>query len=302
MNQLWWWMVEPVARLLEADEREAVLGDLEESHQTGPRTLLDVLDVVIRRQARLWTGWRAWLIFLGLIFPIGMLLSILSRQTSGGSAIYLWMYANNWDAALTQNPGFWRLLAETATSVFISYLALACWSWTSGFVLGSVSRAMSGLNSLLLCLMLFFGQIIGAPLYSASLDGRPFGGLHLPDVNAPVFEVSFYRVVLPVIVQVVLVAIPALCGLRLAAGMGKLTRLVSAAVWVAAVVTLAAMSTREIGLWVFLGTRTLHLNAPFGIWTAMTRSLKYLQPVEFWPIAFLIAHLLRQRGLKTAAA
>ena len=66
MNQIWWWMVEPVSRLLEHDERETVLGDLEESHQTGPRALLDVLDVVIRRQAHLWMGWHPWLIFLGL--------------------------------------------------------------------------------------------------------------------------------------------------------------------------------------------------------------------------------------------
>jgi hypothetical protein len=43
MNQLWWWMVEPVSRLLEADEREAVLGDL------GNRTRPD--------PARCWMYW-----------------------------------------------------------------------------------------------------------------------------------------------------------------------------------------------------------------------------------------------------
>src|SRR5690349_5591237 len=128
MNQLWWWIVEPVSRFLEHDERDALLGDLAESRQTGPRAFLDVLDVVIRRQARLWITWRPWLYLLGLIVPVGMLLSILSRQTSDTSAIYLWMYVNNWDAALTQNPGFWRLFAETAGSVFLSYLILACWS------------------------------------------------------------------------------------------------------------------------------------------------------------------------------
>ena len=112
------------------------------------------------------------------------------------------MYANNWDAALTHNPGFWRLFAETAVSIFISYLTLACWSWTGGFVLGSLSRATSTLNSLLLCLILFFGQVIGAPDYFAFFRDRAFGGLHLPDVNAAVFEVGFYRVVLPVIVQI----------------------------------------------------------------------------------------------------
>ena len=136
MNQLWWWMVEPVSRLLEHDERETVLGDLEESHQTGPRALLDVLDVVIRRQAHLWMGWHPWLIFLGLILPIfGMLLSILSRQTSDGSAVYLWMYANNWDAALTQNPWVLATVRRNGGVRLHLYLTLACWSWTGGFVL-----------------------------------------------------------------------------------------------------------------------------------------------------------------------
>jgi len=296
MNQLWWWMVEPVSCLLEHDEREAVLGDLEESHRTGSRALLDVLDVVIRRQAHLWTGWHSWLIFLGLILPIGMLLSILSRQTSDMSAIYLWMYANNWDAALTQNSGFWRLLTETATSVFISYVTLACLSWTGGFVLGSLSRARSALNSLLFCLILFLGQIIGAPLYSAFLDGKLFGGLHLLDVNAPVFEVSFYRVVLPVMVQIVLVAIPALWGFRMALAIGIATRFVSTGLWAVAVATLAVMVIPELGRWVFLAARIFHINTPAGIWSGI-RALEYLRPIEFWPIVFLIVHAITRRRL-----
>jgi hypothetical protein len=301
MNQIWWWMVEPVSRLLEHDERETVLGDLEESNQTGPRALLDVLDVVIRRQAHLWMGWHPWLIFLGLILPIGMLLSILSRQKSDGSAIYLWMYANNWDAALTQNPGFWRLFAETAGSVFIWYLTLACWAWTGGFVLGSLSRARSALNSLLLCLILFFGQIIGAPLYSAFLNGKLSDGLHLPDVNAPVFEVSFYRVVLPVIVQIVLVAIPALCGFHIATRIGKLKRMVSILLWAAAIATLAVAAMPDLGFWFFLVARILHLNAPAGLWAGM-RAVNSVRAVAFWPIVFLIAHAITRHRLTKAPA
>jgi hypothetical protein len=302
MKCLWWWLVEPVSRFLERDEREAVLGDLAESRQSGPRALLDVLDVVIRRQARLWMTWRPWLILFALILPVGMLLSILSRQTSDLSAIYLWMYANNWDAALTHNPGFWRLFAETAVSIFISYLTLACWSWTGGFVLGSLSRAMSTLNSLLLCLILFFGQVIGAPDYFAFFRDKAFGDLHLPDPNAAVFEVGFYRVVLPVIVQILIVAIPALWGFRLAAGMGKLRRLLSAGLWTAAITTMAVVVMPEVGLWFFMATRIFHANEPSWIWTGIMSGMKYLQPVQFWPIAFLIAHAITQRGLRRARA
>ena len=301
MNQLWWWIVEPVSRFLEHDEREAVLGDLEESRQAGPRALIDVLDLTIRRQARLWMGWRPWLVLIGVIFPVGMLLSILSRQTSDRSAVFLWMYANNWDPALTQNPGFWRLFAETAASVFISYLILACWSWTGGFVLGSLSRGMSALNSLLLCLILFFEEIIGAPSYDAFVHHALFRDLHLPDPNAAIFDVSSYRVVLPVVVQILLVAIPALWGFHMAVGMGKLRRLVSTVIWAAAIATLALVFVHELGLWFFLATRIFHINAPAAIWIGI-RDLQYLSPLEFWPIVFLIAHAITQRTLGRARA
>jgi hypothetical protein len=301
MTQIWWWIVEPVSRLLEHDEREAVLGDLEEARQTGPRALLDVLDVLIRRQARFWMEWHPWLIFLGLILPIGMLLSILSRQTSGGSAVYLWMYANNWDAALTQNPGFWRLFVETAAWVVISYLTLACLSWTGGFVLGSLSRAMSALSSLLLCLILFLGEIIGAPTYLDFFHDKAFGALDLPDVHAAIFEVSFYRVILPVIVQILLVAIPALWGFHIATRMGKLKRLVSILLWVAAIATLALASMPDLSFWFSLAAHILHINAPAGIWSGI-RALEYLRPLEFWPIVFLIVHAVtRHRLIRTPA-
>ncbi len=41
------------ARFLEPDEREAVLGDLTEAGQGAWKTLYDVLDLVVRRQAAL---------------------------------------------------------------------------------------------------------------------------------------------------------------------------------------------------------------------------------------------------------
>ena len=302
MSQFWWWLIEPVSRFLQHDEREALLGDLEESRQTGPRALLDVLDVVIRRQARLWMTLRPWLILFALILPVGMLLSILSRQTSDLSAIYLWMYANNWDTGLTQKPGFWSVFAETAVLIVVSYITLEYRSLNGVFVLGSLSRGISTLNSLLLCLILFFGQVIGAPDYFVLFGDKAFGAFHRPDPNAVVFAEAFYRVVLPVIVQIVLVAIPALWGFRVATDMGKPGRLVSTALWAAACATLAVVLMPQLGFWLFFATRTFHANAASGIWIAIVRGAKYLQPVEFWPIVFLIAHALTQRGLKRAKA
>ncbi|MPY90708.1 MAG: PQQ-binding-like beta-propeller repeat protein [Luteitalea sp.] len=51
MRRVSWWSVDMVSRLLEADERDAVRGDLTESGASGERALRDVLGLVMRRQA-----------------------------------------------------------------------------------------------------------------------------------------------------------------------------------------------------------------------------------------------------------
>lgn len=72
-------IVDLLSRLLEADEREAVRGDLTESGASGGRALRDVVGLVVRRQAALWMDWRPWLALVGVVVPLGLLLSHVSR-------------------------------------------------------------------------------------------------------------------------------------------------------------------------------------------------------------------------------
>jgi len=126
-----WSLVEVAAQLLERDEREAVLGDLVEAGESAWQGLLDVLGLVIRRQAILWKSWRPWLAAFGLAFPGSLLLmgfSISVSQTYQrliGPTVFK-------ATGLTLGPGFTLLLCNV--------LLLICWSWTGGFVMGSVSR------------------------------------------------------------------------------------------------------------------------------------------------------------------
>jgi hypothetical protein len=62
--------------MLEHDEREAVCGDFAESGETGWRALRNLLGLIVRRQAALWKGWQPWLTIVGLVGPLGMLLSL----------------------------------------------------------------------------------------------------------------------------------------------------------------------------------------------------------------------------------
>ena len=106
ITRICWRLVDSLSCMLDTDERQTVRGDLAESGETGREAVSDVLGLVVRRHAVLWADWRPWLSFVGLIVPLGMVLSLMSRSTSGLSAIYIWMYANNWEWGDVRNAGF----------------------------------------------------------------------------------------------------------------------------------------------------------------------------------------------------
>ncbi|HTZ57108.1 MAG TPA: hypothetical protein VMB49_03380 [Acidobacteriaceae bacterium] len=120
-----------VCLLLEPEEREAVQGDLLEAGESGWQSLLAVLGLVVRREVDLWRHWRPWLAAFGLALPSSFLLMGFSLSVSRA-------YQQLMDApihhatGLTLGPGLMLFLCNV--------LLLAAWSWTGGFVVGSVSR------------------------------------------------------------------------------------------------------------------------------------------------------------------
>jgi len=74
MSRAAWPLVELAARLLEREEREAVLGDLAEAGENAWQALLDILRLECRRQALLWRSWRPWFAGFGIAFPSSLLL------------------------------------------------------------------------------------------------------------------------------------------------------------------------------------------------------------------------------------
>jgi hypothetical protein len=297
MRQKYGWLIDAVSGMLEPEEREVVLGDCAESSETRGRALLGVLGLVLRRQAALWAGWRPWLALVGLIIPLGMLLSIVSMSTANGSAVYVWLYANNWDLALMRNPGFWRLLAETAAMVSVWYLTLACCSWTSGLLLGSVSRGMFQTSGMLLCLMLLFGELVGAPRYFAFCQDylqRTFRLPPLPDYNAAVFDLTFYRVMFPLVVQAFLVALPALWGLAQGLGVAGFRLRFRIAFSLAAVLTLSAMVMGNRAFWPWLiNTHIVNAHREPGSWLGW--GMRLFQFLVFWPVAYVVVSAIRHR-------
>jgi hypothetical protein len=152
-----WWLVDVVSRLLDDREREVVRGDLAECSCHASRALREVFGLVLRRQAALWVDWRPWLTVAGVVIPIGLLLSHASRWwgvTSGINAANYWVL---WDFSYLAYPGWRNDVIRIAVWTGAAWIALAGWSWTSGFVLGRISRRTMWLSVTLFAVIVFAG-------------------------------------------------------------------------------------------------------------------------------------------------
>ncbi len=131
MTSIAWSLVEVAARLLERNEREAVLGDLVETSEGEWEGLLGILGLAVRRQLMLWKNWRPWLASFGLALPCSLLLMGFSLSISQ-------TYQGLINSTLFKGSGI--VLGPGCALLLCNVLLLVAWSWTGGFVMGSMSR------------------------------------------------------------------------------------------------------------------------------------------------------------------
>jgi hypothetical protein len=255
-----WWLADASSKMLDSNEREAVRGDLAESLETGGQALRHVLGLVIRRQLALWTGWQPWVSLLGLVVPLGTLLSLVSRSMADGSAVYVWLYANNWDSSFVHNAAFLNNLSSSLTAMFLSYLELACLAWNSGFLLASLSRRTSWFSGAVFCLVLLFVQLLGAPQFLR----HSFVLLRTRDMpgHAVVFALGFYRVLFPLILYAALVLVPSVWGMRHGLRLGTLPRGVRMGLLICGLVAIAALLTQNLSWWMLRVSQVFPLRYP----------------------------------------
>ena len=91
---------------------------------TSAQAVVEVLGLVVRRQAALWTEWGPWLALVGVVIPLGVLLGQRSWSWADDSAIYTFLYVNNWTWAYLESPGARRDLLDISTRVCLNDLAL----------------------------------------------------------------------------------------------------------------------------------------------------------------------------------
>jgi len=232
-------LIHAAALLLSPDERDAVLGDLEEMRPSAPCALAEVLGLAARRQAAQWRSPRPWLTLATLAIPMGMLLCLLARRTADGTAIDLWLYANNWVSGYLRQGAARLQMTDRLADVALQYLMLASWSWSAGLALGKAARGSLPLNALVFAALAFCGSLAGAPPKHFGLALYYTARAHNP--NAAVFESGFYRLVFPHLLQAALVVAPAIFAMRTARRLPSAHRIAALLPLAAACAALAAM-------------------------------------------------------------
>lgn len=140
MASLHWSMVEVAARLLESEEREAVLGDLAEARASARKALFGVLGLVTRRQVMLWKSWRPWIAGFGVALPSSFLLMGVSVSVSWS---YMRLLCPELLRSATLTPG-----SGLVVLLWQAFLLIG-WAWTGGFVVGSASKRTVWASALL---------------------------------------------------------------------------------------------------------------------------------------------------------
>lgn len=151
MTHIGWSSIHLVSRLLERDDRDAVLGDFAESGLSAPAALRDVLGLIARRQAALWRTWGPWLALLGIVAPVSLMLFHFLLHLGRTFDLYFWIIGNyrHFDPAMLDQTGL-TVSHGITVMIRLSFLMFV-WSWTAGFVLGTLSRRAILVNGILFC-------------------------------------------------------------------------------------------------------------------------------------------------------
>jgi hypothetical protein len=104
-----------------------VLGDLAESAEGVAAATRNLLGLIVRRQVGLWLFWRPWLALFGVSCLAGLSLSRIVFRLN----VDVYKYGAHYATSLTAGQEVAFLLCLGG--------ALTVWSWTCGFVLGSLS-------------------------------------------------------------------------------------------------------------------------------------------------------------------
>ncbi len=159
MTRIWNWLASKIALLLEPAEREAALGDIAESGETGWQAFRSVAGLAVRRQLALWKHFRPWLAMVAVAIPTGLLMGFASRWLASGYNLYSWLLWNYRDldpsllaeSHMSLDHGIWGVARASVT--------LLAWSWSSGYIIGHLSRFATWVTGTVFCAFFLFAPV-----------------------------------------------------------------------------------------------------------------------------------------------
>jgi hypothetical protein len=163
------------------------------------------------------------------VLPLGIMLSHASRSWADGAALDISLYMRLWDWSYLQYPGWRRELLRSVGSIALSAFALGVWSWTSGYMLASVSRRTVWVAAIAFGLVVFLAT---------------FGTTTVARLTHDKFAGHFYGVVLPRLFRAVFVMLPLFWGIR----RGRKRRIRPTRLFVGAAVVIALTVLKSPGL------------------------------------------------------
>jgi hypothetical protein len=272
MTRIRWRLVDILSRMLDADERQAVRGDFAESGQSVARAIRDVSDLVARRQIGLWTEWQPWLALLGVACLAGLPLSRIAFRFNVDLGQQLTAY-------YTYGERFGTLLTPQQDMAWLLCLAIALllWSWTCGFVLGSLSG-----RAVWLTWSVFYLMVLDSALVRFILSGNII-------LRDPQPLRLLMAATLPLNPATFLFSLSALWG----AFMGVRRRVLPlrAASVLASAITIFTIVVTWMSGWY----ETAHEVWSSGAWHGVPWTMRLLPLVVLsWPITYLLASAKRQ--------
>ncbi len=160
-----WWIFDLCSRMLDADERSAVRGDLVEAGVSGAQACKELSGLIARRQIAAWKSWQPWIAFFAIVY---LLVPLLLQCVD---AVRHMVIAYSTGARLPSGSGGVLLSGAWLTVL---------WSWSSGFTLARLSRRTVWIQGPLF----IAAAILGVPYGIAGS-----GGAYRQIANNPAHEV-----------------------------------------------------------------------------------------------------------------
>jgi hypothetical protein len=127
MRTLAGWLAGFLCRSLIPDEREAVLGDLDEHAATDCNIVYELLTLLLHRQSSHWRMRRPWLVLICVVAPTGLFLSEVGHTVSSVIVMQAWTRSHSgaWFQVLLSGR-------QMAVAVFCTSAGVIVSCWLSG--------------------------------------------------------------------------------------------------------------------------------------------------------------------------